>query len=243
MRQTNVRPSACGVIARVKCAAAAATTAALLTAGATGSVGLASGSVLLGSTLPGATFLGLALVATPATADGTLFATRGGKASFEAKLKVLDGRASRQYARSVRLQPKTDRSEELARMPRYGGRYDGPYLTLARDAARKHGIPEDLFLRLVHRESGFNAGAVSHKGAVGLAQLMPETATLLAVDAQDPAANLEGGARYLGQLYKRFGSWKLALAGYNAGPEAVEKYAGVPPYDETLAYVAAILGE
>ena len=99
-----------------------------------------------------------------------------------------------------------------------------------------------LFLRLVQRESGWNPGAVSHKGATGLAQLMPDTARLLGVDINDPADNLRGGARYLRMMYDRFGSWRLALAAYNAGPMAVEANDGIPPYEETQNYVKAILG-
>ena len=71
-------------------------------------------------------------------------------------------------------------------MPRYKGKYKGEYLEVAKAAARKHGVPEDLFLRLVQQESGWNAGAVSHKGATGLAQLMPGTARKLGVDINDP---------------------------------------------------------
>ena len=92
------------------------------------------------------------------------------------------------------------------------------------------------------RESGWNPGAVSPKGATGLAQLMPGTADLLGVDINDPVENLNGGARYLRMMYDRFGSWRLALAAYNAGPMAVEANDGIPPYDETVEYVKAILG-
>ena len=108
--------------------------------------------------------------------------------------------------------------------------------------ARRHQIPPELFVRLVQQESGWNPGAVSPKGAMGLAQLMPETARRLGVDPMDPHENLEGGARYLRQQYEKFGSWRLALAAYNAGPGAVEKYGDVPPYQETQNYVRAILG-
>lgn len=98
-------------------------------------------------------------------------------------------------------------------------------------------------MNLVTRESGWNPGAVSHKGAIGLAQLMPDTARLLRVDPNDPIQNLDGGARYLAQQYRAFGDWRLALAAYNAGPGAVQKHGGVPPYAETAAYVTAILGQ
>lgn len=113
---------------------------------------------------------------------------------------------------------------------------------MARAAARKHGVPEDLFLRLVQQESNWNPKAKSHKGALGLAQLMPQTAKSLGVDPTVPVENLEGGARYLARQFRKFGSWRLALAAYNAGPEAVEKHGGVPPYKETQAYVLKIWG-
>jgi soluble lytic murein transglycosylase-like protein len=130
----------------------------------------------------------------------------------------------------------------VADLPRYSGRYKGQYLEAAKSAARKHGVPEDLFLRLVQQESGWNHVAVSTKGATGLAQLMPGTAELLNVDINDPEENLDGGAKYLRRMYDRFGDWKLALAAYNAGPGAVEKHDGIPPYAETKNYVASIMG-
>ena len=77
---------------------------------------------------------------------------------------------------------------------------------------------------------------------MGLAQLMPETARRLGVDPGDPRQNLEGGARYLSMQYRKFGTWRLALAAYNAGPGAVERHGGVPPYRETRNYVRVILG-
>jgi soluble lytic murein transglycosylase-like protein len=113
---------------------------------------------------------------------------------------------------------------------------------MARQAARKHGVPEELFLRLVNQESRFNPKAKSHAGAIGLAQLMPGTARELGVDPHDPKQNLDGGARYLMEQYKEFGSWRLALAAYNAGPGAVKKHKGVPPYRETKDYVKKIWG-
>jgi soluble lytic murein transglycosylase-like protein len=124
----------------------------------------------------------------------------------------------------------------------FRGRYRGPHLATARAAARRHGVPEDLFLRLVQQESGWNDKARSHKGAIGLAQLMPGTAKVLGVDPHDPQQNLEGGARYLAQQYRTFKSWRLALAAYNAGPHAVQKYDGIPPYKETQNYVRIIWG-
>ncbi len=126
-------------------------------------------------------------------------------------------------------------------IPRYYGPA-GQYQDMAKAAARKHNVPEDLFLRLVRQELNFHPAAKSSKGAIGLAQLMPGTARLLQVNPHDPLQNLDGGARYLSMQYRKFGDWRLALAAYNAGPGAVEKYRGVPPYSETQQYVKKILG-
>ena len=101
-----------------------------------------------------------------------------------------------------------------------------------------------LFLALIERESGWNPRAVSSKGAQGLGQLMPETARELGVfDPFDPAQNLDGAARYFEAQLARFGDVALALAAYNAGPETVARHGGVPPYAETRAYVAALIGD
>ncbi|WP_299846308.1 lytic transglycosylase domain-containing protein [uncultured Paracoccus sp.] len=99
------------------------------------------------------------------------------------------------------------------------------------------------FEALVWQESRFNARALSPKGAIGLAQLMPGTARILGVDPHDPMQNLDGGARYLLTQMQRFGSPTLALAAYNAGPGAVRKHGGVPPYRETRNYVLRIMAE
>lgn len=178
-------------------------------------------------------------MALPAAAE-TLFSTKNRSGLFASQIAVLDGRAARQYENSARLRP--DYDPEGTRSPSYTGNYRGQYLALARAAARRHGVPEDLFLRLIQQESGWRPTAKSHKGAYGLAQLMPATARRLGVDRTDPLENLEGGARYLRQMYDRFRDWRLALAAYNAGPEAVEKYDGVPPYAETRNYVTVIWG-
>ncbi|HBU16007.1 MAG TPA: lytic transglycosylase [Gemmobacter sp.] len=163
---------------------------------------------------------------------------------FKSQTSLLDGRLAKQYAGSTRLLPKPPVLDDRGtiRVPNYAGRYKGEYLEVAKAAARKHGVPEDLFLRLVQQESGWNPGAVSPKGATGLAQLMPDTARLLRVDINSPKENLEGGARYLSMMYSKFGNWRHALAAYNAGPKAVEKHGGIPPYAETKNYVKVILG-
>ena len=100
-----------------------------------------------------------------------------------------------------------------------------------------------LFQALIRVESAYNPAAVSPKGATGLAQLMPATALGLGVDIGDPFQNLDGGARYLLAQMDRFNSLPLALAAYNAGPEAVAAYGGIPPYAETKAYVSQVLAE
>jgi len=174
-----------------------------------------------------------ALLVTPASADPM--------ARFDRALGVLDGRAAEQYQFSARLRPGAETGD--ADLPRYSGNYRGPWLEVAREAARRHVIPEDLFLRLVTQESAWNPEALSSAGAIGLAQLMPGTAELLGVDPQDPVENLHGGARYLAQQYRAFGTWQLALAAYNAGPEAVREHGGIPPYAETQDYVRVILSQ
>jgi soluble lytic murein transglycosylase-like protein len=190
--------------------------------------------------------LGLAVGAPAAFAEGLKLtgSTKNRLALFEAQSDLIDGKLAKQYSGSVKLTPKYKQGDVVAdeNVPAFRGSYAGEYLEVAKAAARKHGVPEDLFLRLVQQESGWNATAVSHKGATGLAQLMPGTAEILGVDINDPAANLEGGARYLRMMYDKFGSWRLALAAYNAGPGAVEQHDGVPPYAETENYVKAILG-
>jgi len=178
------------------------------------------------------------------TSAADTVSTMSRSALFQSQLSVLDGRAAQQYNDSIRLQP--PRAEVPVAMdagPAFRGRYNGPYLAIARDAAPRHGVPEEPFLRLVQQESGWNTGAVSPKGAIGLAQLMPGTAQVLRVDPADPVQNLEGGARYLRQQYNTFGTWRLALAAYNAGPAAVQQHGGVPPYAETQNYVRVIWGE
>ncbi|MGX9354028.1 lytic transglycosylase domain-containing protein [Roseobacteraceae bacterium S113] len=191
--------------------------------------------------------LGLSLFVAPMAlpVDAETLSTKNRASLFKSQTGILDRRASQQYNNSIRLQPPrvvTPTKYGDVEIPKYKGSYRGPYAQMARAAARRHGIPEDLFLRLVRQESGFNPKALSNKGAIGLAQLMPGTAKYLRVDPHDPAQNLDGGARYLKEQYRTFKSWRLALAAYNAGPGAVKKYGGVPPFKETKNYVKVILG-
>jgi len=116
---------------------------------------------------------------------------------------------------------------------------------LAAWAARKYQLPDSFVRSVMKAESGFQPNAVSPKGAIGLMQLMPDTARVLGVDPQDPRQNAAGGAQYLRQLLARYESDPnqvlLALAAYNAGPAAVDRYHGVPPYRETREYILRVL--
>ncbi len=180
------------------------------------------------------------MIASPLSAE--MFSGKSNREVFRDKTRVLDTRASGQYTTSVRIAPPRVNTPTKWGPLVYDGRYRGRYLNMARDAARRHGVPEDLFARLVQQESNWNPRAQSPKGALGLAQLMPETARRLGADPLDPAENLNAGAKYLARQYREFGSWRLALAAYNAGPEAVKQYGGVPPYNETRNYVLTIWG-
>lgn len=107
-------------------------------------------------------------------------------------------------------------------------------------AARAHGLDPGLLRAVAWRESRGNNAAVSVKGALGVMQLMPATAASLGVDPRDPEANINGGAAYLAAQLAAFGRVDLALAAYNAGPGAVRRFGGIPPFAETQGYVAAI---
>jgi hypothetical protein len=115
---------------------------------------------------------------------------------------------------------------------------------LADRAAQKYGLPSSLLRSVMKAESGFDPQTVSPKGAIGLMQLMPSTARDLGADPRDPAQNVDAGARYLRALLERYdGRLRRALAAYNAGPAAVDRFGGVPPFRETLDYVRRIESE
>jgi len=111
--------------------------------------------------------------------------------------------------------------------------------------AEAHHLPEALVHSVIATESAYDPAAISVKGAIGLMQLMPDTARELAVNPHDPGENVQGGVSYLKQLLERYAGSKnqlvLALAAYNAGPGAVERYRGLPPYAETHAFVRRVI--
>ena len=120
--------------------------------------------------------------------------------------------------------------------------WDRPELEqLASEAATQHGLPSSLVHALIQVESAWRTDAVSRKGAIGLMQLMPATAERIGVDPHDPVENLVGGVHLLSRLVQRYRRLDLALAAYNAGETAVNRYEGIPPYPETQAYVRKVL--
>ena len=116
---------------------------------------------------------------------------------------------------------------------------------LIQEAAKRHGLRPEFVQSVAAAESNFQTNALSPKGAIGLMQLMPRTAAALGADPRDPAQNVDAGARYLRQLLTKYqnspDAVRLALAAYNAGPGAVDRYRNVPPYRETQAYVEKII--
>jgi soluble lytic murein transglycosylase-like protein len=140
-------------------------------------------------------------------------------------------------SRYVRIEPLPRLGRERTRVPTNGG-YDG----LIQLAARQHDVPPALVKAVIAAESLFDPSAVSHKGAQGLMQLMPATAAELGV--RDPLRaddNVRGGTRYLRAMLDRYGDMTQAIAAYNAGPTAVDRYRGVPPYPETRDYVQRVM--
>ena len=125
--------------------------------------------------------------------------------------------------------------------------YPEKFASTIEQAAQQYGVDPALVRAVIHAESAFRPGVKSHVGAVGLMQLMPGTAADLGVeDRYDPYQNIDGGVRYLSQMLLQFdGDTRLATAAYNAGPGAVRRHGGIPPYAETQAYVerVAILAE
>lgn len=154
-------------------------------------------------------------------------------AAFSAPVKVSFG-----GGRRTALAFRSPSPKSLARE-----RHRQQYAGVIEDAANRHGLDPSLLHAVIQAESGYNPGAISHKGAIGLMQLMPGTAARYGVDPYNPEENIWGGARYLSDLMGMFDSnVALAVAAYNAGENNVIKYGNkVPPFSETQNYVSKVL--
>ena len=133
-------------------------------------------------------------------------------------------------------------SNRVVRRASWGPRNIRAYDSVIEQAAENHGVPPALVKAVIAAESDFNPRAVSPKGAQGLMQLMPDTQAFLGVeDPYQAEENVKAGTRYLAGLLERYGDWSHALAAYNAGPQAVDRYRGIPPFPETREYVDRVL--
>jgi hypothetical protein len=152
--------------------------------------------------------------------------------------RVVPGEPPEYYGDSAGFEPKSDFFQTLG-----ATRLDFATLRpFIEEASAQTGLPIELIDAVIRTESGYRVEAVSRVGARGLMQLMPETAASVGVsDPFDPRQNILGGSRYLRKMYDEFGSLELAVAAYNAGPGAVKKHAGIPPFAETRTYVSTVI--
>lgn len=160
--------------------------------------------------------------------------------------EVLNSTAQSQFGALLTNQPVTSVQAQMSEQPELRGYAQASkpqLLSMISQISQKHGVDEKLVKAVIQQESGFNTKATSHCGAMGLMQLMPGTAKTLGVtDPYNPVQNVDGGVRHLKWLLSKYnGNTILALAAYNAGSGAVDKYDGVPPYPETQNYVKKIL--
>ena len=183
----------------------------------------------------------------PAKADMAALEKMGGlpaKDSIQSFDKVLQSTAKSQFGSLLRPNGITNVDAQIYANPNVSNNpTKTQIISMIEEASDKYGVDSKLIKALVQQESGYNPKAKSKAGALGLMQLMPSTAKGLGVtDPMDPKQNIEGGVKYFKSMLDRFhGNTILALAAYNAGPNAVSKYDGVPPYKETQNYVRSIL--
>jgi len=171
-------------------------------------------------------------------ADGAKVRLYYGTGIVEMDSSLVRGYEAEEYTPPVPAVP----SPVPVAAPESGGAIPMPSpQELADAAADRYGLPHELVRSVMAAESGFQPWAVSPKGAIGLMQLMPGTAQALGADPRDPAQNVDAGARYLRDLLEKYNyQLRHALAAYNAGPAAVDRYNGIPPYRETINYVSRI---
>jgi soluble lytic murein transglycosylase-like protein len=181
----------------------------------------------------------LLLAALPASADDWIYVQRANGVRSFSDRKPVEGN----YTRIPRQGRPTATASCLGLTEALMQQRAAQYTPIIRKVAEKHGLSPHLVSAVIRVESCYDKRAVSRSGARGLMQLMPTTAHHLGVhDSFDPEQNIEGGVRYLAQMLSRFNKdLKLGLAAYNAGPETVEAFQGVPPYPDTQSYVTRIL--
>ena len=158
--------------------------------------------------------------------------------------KLITSGATLDKIEAARKPDEVNKTSSIGNISSTNGNYTkAQILGLVEKISNKYGVDEKLVQAVIKQESGYNPKAKSHAGALGLMQLMPATAKSLGVkDPMNPAQNIEGGVKYLKNMLEEFnGNTILALAAYNAGPNAVKKYGTVPPYKETQNYVKSIL--
>jgi soluble lytic murein transglycosylase-like protein len=175
------------------------------------------------------------------TAAAALFALAAAQGHADAeRMLVRVGGPSEGLPECMR--PKVEAPEPAFTIPADWPPHKQRVATLVRDLAPQYTVHPELALAVIAAESNFDPGAVSRKGARGLMQLMPHTAEALGVgDPFQPAENVRGGTRYLRHMLDRYGDLERALAAYNAGPSAVDRFGGVPPYPETRDYVKRVM--
>ncbi|MDD5132300.1 MAG: lytic transglycosylase domain-containing protein [bacterium] len=168
--------------------------------------------------------------------DSYIFRVKGGELNFyQSEIKDIIPTGKTIYPRAKKTPVVKVRKKET---PRNITNFDELIVYFA----KKNNLEPALIKAVIKAESDFDQYCVSNKGAKGLMQLMPNTAECLGVfDIYSPHQNIEGGTRYLAEQLRNFGDIKLALAAYNAGPEAVRKYNGIPPFRETKKYITAVL--